>query len=220
MEKSLNLGKLIEESRAELGEIENFTGDENGENITARIMDFCDLIQENEEKLSSLRRSLLEIDEMIGYKDESINFLQGKISTLEAKIDENGPKNAEKDEKSANLKVSQNSIKTEKSQNSVITNPENIETKIADLYEELKLTANNLEEYLDLKEAALSQISELEILVDKNRTMFKDYIKTNILDIFTKLVTKLDVLRSQNVQKSSEIDRQTEKILQLQYELE
>jgi hypothetical protein len=48
-----------------------------------------------------------------------------------------------------------------------------------------------LEEYLDLKECVLSQIKELENLVDSNKAMFDHLIKSNITDVLNKFNVKI-----------------------------
>lgn len=53
------------------------------QDIQRSLVDICDLIIENNTRLLSLEHSLLEIDEMINYKDEKINLVQTEIDTLE-----------------------------------------------------------------------------------------------------------------------------------------
>ena len=179
VEKSLNLEQLIKQSTSDSIDLTQ-DPDTAFNHIPSRIQDFFELIKDNEEKLTSLRRSLLEIDEMVSLKDEHINILQNEIDSIET-------------DQSDYYK----------------------DSTVQELFKTLQTDVNNLEEYLDLKECALSQIKELENLVDSNKAMFDHFIKSNITDVLNKFNVKIVFLDQKNSKLLTEVKISEKKINQL-----
>lgn len=73
-----------------------------------------------------------------------------------------------------------------------------------------------MEEYLDLKEAFLTQISELEALVSQNQNNYQEFIRTRILAVMASQEEVKQILSSKNVEISSELNSKHEEIITLQ----
>lgn len=73
VQRSQNFEKLISEVRPEIeAQKKKFP---SATDIQLSLVEICDLIVENNTRLLSLEHSVLEIDEMILYKDEKINHI-------------------------------------------------------------------------------------------------------------------------------------------------
>lgn len=73
VQRSQNFEKLISEVRPEIEAQKKKIP--SATDIQLSLVEICDLIVENNTRLLSLEHSVLEIDEMILYKDEKINHI-------------------------------------------------------------------------------------------------------------------------------------------------